>query len=99
MVIKLTVSCDKCALLICLFVKMQYGDQADEAAHAKEARSEEILSKEFASKTRVESHKSQTHEEVKDGHSTKSESHRDTVRQVAKGNPSAGEGGSVRDHE
>lgn len=85
-----------CLIHLCL---LQYGDQADQEARAKEAHSEEILSAQFASKTRVEEHKSQTHESLKDGESTKSESHSDKVKEVAKGNPSAGEGGDVRDHE
>lgn len=69
---------------------VQYGDQADQEARAKEAHTEEILSKEFASKTRVESHQSQSHEELKDGKSSKSESHRDTVKEIGKGNPDVG---------
>lgn len=78
---------------------MQYGDQADQAARERESRSEEILSKEFASKTRVESHQSQSHEEIKGGKSSKSESHRDTVKEIGKGNPNVGEGGGVQDKE
>lgn len=96
---------------------LQYGDQADKEARERESRSEDILNKQFASKTRVEEHKSQVHEEVKDGKSTKTESRQDKITNAAEkvgdgkdsgksttggqkaSHASAGEGGSIKDHE
>ena len=69
---------------------VQIGDGADRQAQMAEARQEELLTKEFASKTRVEEHRSESHEEARDGKVTKkNERHSDRVA----------EGSSVRDNE
>ena len=67
---------------------LQIGDSADAKAQAAEARQEELLTKEFASKTRMEEHRSESHEEVKDGKvtsSSKSESHSNKSSSSGKG--------------
>lgn len=53
---------------------LQIGDSADREAQAAEARQEQLLSKEFASKARTTEHRSESHEEVKDGQSHSSSS-------------------------
>jgi hypothetical protein len=77
---------------------LQIGDAADAKAQAAEARQEELLTKEFASKTRVEEHRSESHQESKDGQVTKKTEKRSDKKSESHSNQAA-EGAGVGEHE
>ncbi len=76
---------------------LQIGDGADAKAQAAEARQEELLTKEFASKTRVEEHRSESHEESKNGTVTKKTEKSSDKK--SESHSQAAEGAGVKDHE
>lgn len=84
---------------------MQIGDSADAEAQRVQAKQEELLTKEFASKARTTEHRSESHEEAKDGKvtssSSRSEDKKDgkVVHKSEKRSGAAAEGAGVRDHE
>lgn len=83
----------------------QIGDQADAEAQRAEARQEELLTKEFASKARTTEHRSESHEEVKDGQvtssSSKSEDKKDgrTTNKTEQHSGAVAEGAGVTEKE
>lgn len=76
---------------------LQIGDAADAKAQAAEARQEELLTKEFASKTRVEEHRSESHEESKNGEVTKKTAKSSDKKSET--HSRAAEGAGVGEHE
>lgn len=76
---------------------LQIGDAADAKAQAAEARQEELITKEFASKARVEEHRSESHEESKNGEVTKKTSKSSDKKSET--HSQAAEGAGVGEHE
>ena len=87
------------------FSLLQLGDKADADAQKAQSRQEDLISKEFASKTRVEEHRSEKHEEAKEGKVTsKSETHSSSKSETTSNKPQqqgqqVAEGAGVKDHE